>query len=100
MICGIWILLDGGSGRLCLRAANLWPERGRCSFQCLGNSLLPVRFVVDVVVAWVAVTPARNAVVASRKALTVQFEALAVAAVAPSEVFRWLLQALLLLVHA
>lgn len=61
---------------------DLWPECTRCLLKCLLYGLLSQLFVLKVVLTRVTVAMARDAVEAWSKALTVQFEALWVPAVA------------------
>lgn len=66
-------------------ARKLGSEGVRRALECLRDSSLSGAFVVDVVLAWVAVAPAGDAVEPTRKALTVQLQALAVPTIATTE---------------
>ena len=58
------------------RASNFRPESIRCLFKCLLDRLLSELLILEVILARVAVTVARDAVESRRKALTVELEAL------------------------
>lgn len=73
-------------GWLSLRAELRSEGIGR-PLERLSDSLMPEDFIFKVVLARVAVTAPRNAVIAGREALTVQFETLRVSAIACFPVF-------------
>ena len=71
---------------LILLTADFGPEGGRCPFQGLCHGLLPVDLILQVILTRVAVTAPSYAVETAGKALTVELEALGIAAVASTEV--------------
>lgn len=72
-----------------LRSEGVWR-----AFECLSYSSLSEIFIEDVILARVAIASASDAVEPTRKALTVQLQALTVPTITTTELFRWSDQAL------